>query len=232
MPSGSWSELDLYDIACLAGGPDRMVDTALIALVQSGRVRIHRPGQLATVDLSRRHPVEAAVLDAIGPSGHRSIDTIRGRVAGDQRLSDVVRHLQRSGLLGHVHRLVPHRSGGRSSPAATGEGRRALRHLQAEPPDDRVAPGTDALLVALGGPDRVPDRALSAAIFEETRAVSHFGRGSRSTNREEAAAEAALAAQRTHRILHSTANQLDGFGGPAAPRVPSVRPRRSTGDLR
>lgn len=229
MKALSSSELDLYDIACLAGGPDRIVDTALVALVQSGRVRIHRPGQLATVDLSRRHPVEAAVLDAIGPTGHRSIDTIRWRVAGDERLLDIRRRLQGAGLLGHVHRLVPHFSGGRSSPAATGEGRRALRHLAAEPPVDHIAPGTDAMRVALGGPERLPDQSLRAAIFEEPRAVSHFGRGSHSTNREQAAAEAALAAQQTHRILHSGHGPLDGLGGGAAPRVPSTRPRRSKG---
>ena len=218
--------LDVYEIACLAGGPDRMVDTALVALVQSGRVRVHHPGQLATVSLARRHPVEAAVLDAVGTVGHRSVDTIRWRVAGDERLLDVVDRLQRAGLLGHVHRLVPHRSGGRSSPAATGEGRRALRHLETEPPVDRVAPGTDAMLVALGGPEHLPDQALCKAIFEEPRTVSHFGRGSHSTNREEAAAEAAQAARETHRILHSTVNPLDGFVGPTAPRVPSTRPRR------
>ena len=63
------SDLDVYDIAYLAGGPARVVDTALVALVQTGRVRVHSPGRLATVDLARRHPVEAAVLDAIGPAG-------------------------------------------------------------------------------------------------------------------------------------------------------------------
>lgn len=229
MTALSSSELDLYDIACLAGGPDRMVDTALIALVQSGRVRIHRPGQLATVDLSRRHPIEAAVLDAIGPTGHRSIDTIRWRVADDERPFDVVHRLQRGGLLGHVHRLVPHRSGGRSSPAATGEGRRVLRHLEAEPPVDRVAPGTDAMLVALGGPEHLPDHALSKTIFEEARTASHFGRGSHSTSREEAAAEAAQSARETHHLLHSTVNPLGGFVGPTAPHAPSTRPRRGGG---
>jgi hypothetical protein len=227
MTALGWSGLDLYDIACLAGGPDRVVETALVALVQSGRVRIHRPGQLATVDLSRRHPVEASVLDAVGTVGHRSVDTIRWRMAGDERLLDIVRRLQEVGLLGHVHRLVPHFSGSRSSPAATAEGRRALRHLEADPPVDRVAPGTDAMLVAFGGPARLPDQALSAEIFEEIRTVSHFGRGSHSTNRDEAAAEAAVAAQRTHRILHSKANSLDGFVGPTAPRLPPRPPRRS-----
>jgi hypothetical protein len=222
--------LDVYEIACLAGGPDRVVDTALVALVQSGRVRIHRPGQLAAVDPSRRHPVEAAVLDAVGTVGHRSADTIRWRMAGDERLLDVVHRLQREHLLGHTHRLVPHLSGGRSSPAPTGEGRRALRQLQAEPPVDRVAPGTDAMQVALGGPEHLPDQALSKAIFEEARTVSHFGRGSHSTNPDEAAAEAAEAARKTHRILHSNANPLDGFVGPTAPRLPSNRPRRSKGE--
>jgi hypothetical protein len=215
--------LDVYDIAYLAGGPDRMVDAALVALVQTGRVRIHRPGQLATVALSRRHPIEAAVLDAVGPIGHRSVDTIRWRLATDERLLDVGRRLQREGLLGHTHRLVPHFSGGRSSPAPTHEGRRVLRQLEAQLPADEVEPGTDAMLVAVRGTGRLPDRALGAAIFEEARTVSHFGRGSHSTNRDEAAAESALAAQATHRILHSTANPLDGFGGPTAPRLPSTR---------
>ena len=80
------------------------------------------------------------------------------------------------------------------------------------------------MLVALGGPARLPDQALSSAIFEEIRTVSHFGRGSHSTNRDEAAAEAAVAARRTHRILHSIPNPLDGFVGPTAPRLPSSVP--------
>jgi len=37
-------DLDVYDIACLAGGAERVVDTALVALVESGRVRVHAPG--------------------------------------------------------------------------------------------------------------------------------------------------------------------------------------------
>ena len=38
------SDLDLYEIAYLAGGPERAVDTALVALVQTGRIRVHSPG--------------------------------------------------------------------------------------------------------------------------------------------------------------------------------------------
>ncbi|TFV88239.1 TIGR04222 domain-containing membrane protein [Blastococcus sp. CT_GayMR16] len=221
--SGNAGILDVYDIACLAGGPDRMVDTALVALIQSGRVRIHRPGQLATVTLSRRHPVEAAVLDAVGPTGHRSVDTIRWRLATDDRLLDVARRLQREGLLGHAHRLVPHLSGGRSSPAPTGEGRRVLHRLEAQPPADDIAPDTDAMLVALCGADRLPDHEFHAAIFATTRTVTPFRRGSRSSNRIEAAAEAAEAASRTPNVIHGTFNEWVAPGGPTAPRNPSRR---------
>ena len=95
-------ELDVYDIACLAGGPNRVVDTALVALVRGGRLRVHSPGQLATADLSRRHPVEAAVLDAVGPTGHRSVDTICWRLVEDDRLLDIGRRLHKAGLLGRL----------------------------------------------------------------------------------------------------------------------------------
>jgi hypothetical protein len=226
MASEKTRPLDLYEIACLAGGPDRVIDTALVALVQSGRVRVHHPGQLATVSLARRHPVEAAVLDAVGPIGHRSVDTIRWRLITDERLLDIVRRLQREGLLGHAHRLVPHFSGGRSSPAPTHEGRRVLRQLEGRLPADEVEPGTDAMLVAVRGTGQLPDQALRADIFEEARAVSHFGRGSHSTNREEAAAEAALAAQQRHRVIHGHGDPLFAPGGGTAPRLPSTRRRR------
>jgi hypothetical protein len=222
--------LDVYEIACLAGGPDRVVDTALVALVQTGRVRVHRPGQLMTVDLSRRHPVEAAVLDAVGPIGHRSVDTVRWRLAADERLLDVVHRLQLAGLLGHTHRLVPHLSGGRSSPAPTHEGRRVLRHLEAQPPADAIAGGTDAMLVALCGSERLSDHEFRAAIFEPGRTVSPVWRGSRSSNPVEAAADAAQAARQTHQIIHTNPGIFLAGGGPTAPRVPSPRNHRSRGE--
>ena len=112
--------LDLYDIACLAGGPDRVVDTALVALVESRHIRVHSPGQLATTDLSRRHPVEAAVLDAVGPTGHRSVDTIRWRLHDDDRLLEVCHRLQRAGLLGRTGAVVDLLHGHRRGPAPTG----------------------------------------------------------------------------------------------------------------
>jgi hypothetical protein len=157
------ADLDVYDIAFLAGGPDRMVDAAVVALVQTGRVRVHSPGELATVSLTRRHPVEAAVLDAIGPAGHRSVDTVRWRLTADDRVLDVGRRLRAEGLLGGIP--VPRRSGRRL--AATYAGRHLLRELTADPPADGVAAGTSAMTVALHGREAMPDRALRAAIFDQ-----------------------------------------------------------------
>ena len=75
------------------------MDTALVRLVESGRVRVRAPGELAAVDPTRRHPAEAAVLDAVGTHGHRSVDTIRWRLRDDERLHDVGRRLSTSGLM-------------------------------------------------------------------------------------------------------------------------------------
>jgi hypothetical protein len=206
--------LDVYEIACLAGGQDRMIDAALVALVQSGRVRAVHPGQLATVGLARRHPVEAAVLDAVGPVGHRSIDTIRWRVGADERLLDVASRLQRAGLLGRHH---PHLPGGRSD-GPTLAGRRELHRLSAEPPQDDVAPGTDAMDVALHGRGGWPDHDPRAEIFL-TREVRPFSHGSRSGDPSEAAAEDFRDVRRTPAIIARGAND---FWSPWGPN-PSIR---------
>jgi hypothetical protein len=153
--------LDLYDVAYLAGGPDRVVDTAIVALVRNGRIRVHSPGQLATVDLTRRHPVEAAVLDVVGPKGHRSVDTIRWRSRADERLLDVGRSLQRAGLLGRFGAVLPLTRGPRQKLAPTRAGRRVLEEYS-----DRSLGDTEATRVALGGRSAMGDAKLRAAIFE------------------------------------------------------------------
>jgi len=155
-------QLDVYDIACLAGGPHRVVDTAVVALVEAGRIRVHSPGQLATVDLARRHPVEAAVLDAVGPTGHRSVDTIRWRLHDDDRLLEVPHRLRRAGLLGRSGAAVVLLQGHRRALAPTRAGRRVLRELRS-----RVAAGgqTELVRVALDGPQQ-PGNRLRAEIFE------------------------------------------------------------------
>lgn len=162
---GREDPLDVYEVACLAGGLDRVVDTALVALVQSGRLRVQAPGELATTSGTHRHPVEAAVLDAVGPAGSRRVDDVRWQVAGDERLLEVARHLRDLGLLGST--AVPPARRSRWRLAPTYAGRHLLRELQAAPPEDTVAGGMCALQVALHGRDGVADEALRTAIFDQ-----------------------------------------------------------------
>ena len=156
--------LDVYEIACLAGGPDRMIDAALVALVQGGRVRVSAPGCLATASLVRRHPVEAAVLDAIGPAGNRSVDTVRWRLTADARILDVPRRLRDAGLTGVA--VVPHAHRSRWRTAPTYAGRHLLHQLRDSPPADDVAADTSAMTVALHGRERMSDQAMCTSIFE------------------------------------------------------------------
>lgn len=163
--AGHEDPLDVYEVACLAGGLDRVADTALVALVQSGRLRVQAPGELGATSAEHRHPVEAAVLDAVGPAGSRCVDTVRWQVAGDERLLEVARHLRDLGLLGSA--TVPHARRSRWRLAPTYAGRHLLRELQADPPEDTVAGSTCALQVALHGRDGVADEALRTAIFDQ-----------------------------------------------------------------
>ena len=161
--TGGTPQLGLYDVAFLAGGPDRVIDTALVALVESGRVRVHAPGQLAVVHPGRQHPVEAALMDAVGTRGHRSVDTIRWRLAGDDRLRDLERPLAAAGLLRRRPSLV--RRGGEPRWATTATGRRALLEARQAAPMPALDGGA-ALTVALDGRQALPDAALREAIFE------------------------------------------------------------------
>jgi hypothetical protein len=157
--SASPPSLDVYDVAFLAGGSGRLVDTAVVGLVLTGRLRVHSTGQLATVDLTRRHPVEAAVLDAVGPTGHRSVDTICWRLRDDDRLAAVGVRLRSQGLLGRPG--VPHRRAeDHRSSHLTRLGHRTLSAWVEKPRD------TEELRVALGGRGAMADHLLRAEIFE------------------------------------------------------------------
>jgi hypothetical protein len=187
--TSSAPQLDLYDIACLAGGLPRVVDTALVHLVGTGRVRVHSPGELVVVDPARRHPVEAAVLDAVGTTGHRSVDTIRWRVRDDERLRAVEQRLADAGL---VHRL-PWTHRGRPV-TRTHKGNAALAAAAA--PTDPVDDPTSALLVAVRGIGAMPDPTRRSAIFELPRTTNTAATGRR-RSRDIDHSDPRLAAYRT-----------------------------------
>ena len=158
---------DLYEVAYLAGGPRRVVEAAVVALVEDGRLRVTpATGELHVVDPRRRHPIEAAVLDAAGPRARRSIDGIAWRLRTDARLAALADGLQRAGLVSR--RGGVHATAERSWTAIglTRAGRRELRRLRSEP---AVVGTSEALAVALGGPGAWADVERRAAVFAPPR---------------------------------------------------------------
>src|SRR3954453_17067265 len=102
---------DLYEIALLAGGPVRVADTAVVALVESARLRVLPNGRLVVVALRRRHPVEAAALDAVGQRGWRDIASVRWRFESDPRLAGLAERLRHDGLIRPRRLPLPRRWG-------------------------------------------------------------------------------------------------------------------------
>ncbi|GAA1677369.1 TIGR04222 domain-containing membrane protein [Nonomuraea maheshkhaliensis] len=75
-PSGAGHRLSHYELAYLAGGPRRAINTALAVLATPGAVRVSRGSQVTPVHGVRPspEPMEQAVLDALaaGPGGCRA----------------------------------------------------------------------------------------------------------------------------------------------------------------
>lgn len=203
------SALDVYDIAFLAGGPDRVVETALVVLVESGRVRVHAPGELAAVSMTRRHPVEAAVLDAVGDRGHRSVDTITWRLAGDERLTGLADPLMAAGLL--RRRLRP----GHPAWTPTHAGHQTLVGLAARSPAHRALDGGSGLAVALHGRAGMTDRRRCSEIFE--RSLTTLGPPGRRHSHDIDHSDPRLAAYRTGGTAASAGAYLGVTNGGGAP---------------
>ena len=146
---------DVYDVAQLAGGLSRVVDTAVVALLERGRLTVDGAGRLQAVGTAV-HPVEAAVLDLAGPRPRRSITSLHARAQEEPRLTGVADRLVAAGLL----RRNPVAGLSSSWPAhlRTAAGRRVLEGWRSAPP-------VGGAEVALGGPERMADRALRESVF-------------------------------------------------------------------
>jgi hypothetical protein len=158
--------LDIYQAAYLAGGSTRVADTALVALVETGRVRVQRSGEMSIVKRDPRHEMEVAVLDAIGPAGVSGADVVRQRIGTDARVIALAELLRLGGLLPGtgLTKLTAHLGGPFT---LTSIGRWVLRELRADPPSRGAPPWSSAAQVALHGPGRMPDPRLRAALFDQ-----------------------------------------------------------------
>jgi len=147
---------DVYDMAQLAGGLPRVVDTAVVALLERGQLRVDDSGRLHAVGSAPGRPVESAVLDLAGMRPRRTIVSMRLRAQEDPRLTGVADRLVAAGLL----RRNPLAGLSSSWPAhlRTAAGRRVLDEWRAAPPARSAE-------VALGGGERMADRALYEKVF-------------------------------------------------------------------
>ncbi|MES4901737.1 MULTISPECIES: TIGR04222 domain-containing membrane protein [unclassified Streptomyces] len=98
--------LNIYDIAYLAGGPRRVVQTALIALRERGavrlagsRVRALRAGKPAD------HPVERALIELCHPIGRRA-ESVATKVLTGPEVKAIGRRLASWGLLSRRRQLL------------------------------------------------------------------------------------------------------------------------------
>ncbi|WP_134731796.1 TIGR04222 domain-containing membrane protein [Amycolatopsis nivea] len=93
-PADVHRPLDVYQLACLVGGPHRTVDTAIAALLERGLLRVDRRGQLTAVSGAPTEPVEQAVCEAVRKRPHtasmlRTAEAVRS-IGNDLRTRGLV----------------------------------------------------------------------------------------------------------------------------------------------
>jgi hypothetical protein len=97
----SVSELDVYEIAYLCGGAERVALAAVVGMQQDARITISRSRH--RVQVARRRasqPVECAVLDAIPGTG-KVLGQLLHDVAHSAAVHELIDGLRRDGLVGH-----------------------------------------------------------------------------------------------------------------------------------
>ena len=116
------SELDVYEIAYLCGGPQRVALAAVAAMAQDGRIKISRTRHRVQVVHRRAGPPpERAVLDAVPASG-KALGPLLDEVAHSAAVQELTERLRRGGLVGR-HSLAGH-------PHLSAAGRTARRELE------------------------------------------------------------------------------------------------------
>jgi uncharacterized protein (TIGR04222 family) len=93
------SELDVYQVAYLCGGPQRVALAAVAGMAQDGRIKISRARhRVQAVHRRAGQPVERAVLDAVPASG-KVLGPLIEEVAGSAAVQELIEGLRRAGLV-------------------------------------------------------------------------------------------------------------------------------------
>lgn len=164
-----------YEIAFLSGGPERVVQAALLALYERGVVRVSRlthrvdPAVGDADDAPVLDPVQAALLKRVPHAGTPLADLLVFGAAADA-VWDVCDALIDGGLLGAgvLRRLRPTREGRVVLDAA----RRGV--LPGFPPDGT---SPDVALLAARGPSAVGDAKMRAVLCEPVPKRVRLSRG-------------------------------------------------------
>ncbi|RSM83770.1 TIGR04222 domain-containing membrane protein [Amycolatopsis sp. WAC 01375] len=95
----SGPEPTVYELAYLAGGPDRVVDTAIAALVDRGTLRVSSTKQLQLTGSEPADPIEKAVAKGARPGYNATTRGIRDRLRMSGPMQALGKGLEDRGLV-------------------------------------------------------------------------------------------------------------------------------------
>ncbi|MFJ9695759.1 TIGR04222 domain-containing membrane protein [Kitasatospora sp. NPDC101183] len=90
--------IGLYETAYLAGGPDRVVELALVLMAGRGRLHLAHTGWTTVVDPRGRSRLERAVVAAVGPEGQCRTDELRRAMGEHPTVREIGARLSLAGL--------------------------------------------------------------------------------------------------------------------------------------
>ncbi|WP_371479134.1 TIGR04222 domain-containing membrane protein [Kitasatospora sp. NBC_00315] len=90
--------IGLYETAYLAGGPARVVDTALVLMASRGRLHLAHTGWTSVADPQGRSRLERALVAAVGPDGQCRTGELRRAMAAHPTVLEIGARLCTAGL--------------------------------------------------------------------------------------------------------------------------------------
>ncbi|MFL6074208.1 MAG: TIGR04222 domain-containing membrane protein [Mycobacteriales bacterium] len=102
-PAGTWVEPgrrhDVYELAYLAGGPVRVVDTAVVTLAARGIVTVSADHLVRLEFDLTEHPVEEAIATTLRRTGPIGLSALRSRLIARSPVTGIGDRLSADGLL-------------------------------------------------------------------------------------------------------------------------------------